>query len=417
MVWYTMSKRIARKQREEVMTERLYLIDSEMYKATGTVTACVQTDKGYEVELDKSLFFPNKGGQPCDLGFINDIAVLSVDEVGERLVHLCEGPLPVGEEVKEQVIAQRRHDFMQQHTGEHILSWCAYKLFDAVNVGFHCSMEYSTLDLNIPLTAAELESMESLANSIVKANRPVTATIYEKAEDLDGLTLRKHTEGLTAPIRVVTIDGSDSCTCCAPHVKQTGEIGLIKIVQAVAYKGGMRITFLCGDRAYTHVAQMQKIVDTLSRRFSTSSDKVVESVEKTLAELDGVKKQNKALSARLEGYMAQELKEEAEDIKGKKLLVKIVEDTDPKRLRPLCQSTLNGKSLTLLLCPRGEQVSYILMSKDLKLDMGEVIQAVNTILSGKGGGRGDMAQGSAKLPSNLPEICDQLKFYLAQRLK
>lgn len=415
-----MNKQTQSKQWKEAtkgMTERLYLNDSEQYHAWGTVTACVQTEKGYEVELDRSLFFPNKGGQPCDLGRINDVSVLSVDEVGDRLVHLCEGPVPVGEYVEEFVDGIRRNDFMQQHTGEHILSWCAYELFQAVNVGFHCSLDYATLDLNIPLTAGELDSMESLSNTIVMGNRPVTATIYEKAEDLDGLTLRKHTEGLTAPIRVVTIEGSDSCTCCAPHVKHTGEIGLIKIVQAVAYKGGMRITFLCGKRAYIYVDNMQKIVDSLSRRFSTSSDKVVESVEKTLMELDAVKKQNKALSARLEGYLAQELKGEAEDIKGKKLLVKIVEDTDPKRLRPLCQSTLNGKSLSLLLCPRGEQVSYILMSKDLKLDMGEVIQAVNTILSGKGGGRGDMAQGSAKLPSNLPEIRDQLRFYLAQRLK
>lgn len=420
MVWYTMNKRTQSKQWKEAtkgMTERLYLNDSEQYHAWGTVTACVQTEKGYEVELDRSIFFPNKGGQPCDLGKIHDVSVLSVDEVGDRLVHLCEGPVPVGEYVEEFVDGIRRHDFMQQHTGEHILSWCANAYNRAVNVGFHCSLEYSTLDLDIPLSPEQLADIESMANTVVKLNCPVTAAIYEKVEDLDGLYLRKHTEGLTAPIRVVTIEGSDSCTCCAPHVKHTGEIGLIKIVQAVAYKGGMRITFLCGKRAYNYVTQMQKIVDSLSRRFSTSSDKVVESVEKTLTELDAVKKQNKALSTRLEGYLAQELKGEAEDIKGKKLLVKIVEDTDPKRLRPLCQSTLNGKSLTLLLCPRGEQVSYILMSKDLKLDMGEVIQAVNTILSGKGGGRGDMAQGSAKLPSNLPEICDQLKFYLTQRLK
>lgn len=399
------------------MTERLYLNDSEQWYAWGEVTACKETEKGYEVELDRSIFFPNKGGQPCDLGYIGGICVLSVDEEGDRLVHLCERPLTVGENVEETLTIYRRFDFMRQHTGEHILSWCAHALAQAVNVGFHCSLEYSTLDLDKPLTAEQIEYMESLANIIVRDNKPVTAKIYEKVEDLDNIQLRKQTEGLTAPIRVVSIEGSDSCTCCAPHVKYTGEIGLIKIIQAVAYKGGMRITFLCGERAYNYADKMQKIVDSLSRRFSTGYDKVEESVEKVLSELDAVKKQNKALSARLEGYVAAELRQEAEDVKGKRLLVKVVEDTEPKRLRPLCQSTLNGKSLTLLLCPKGEQLNYILMCKDIKLDMGEVLQAVNAILNGKGGGRGDMAQGSAKRPEGLDEICGQLKFYLTQRLK
>lgn len=399
------------------MTERLYLSDSELYQAFGKVIACNETEKGYEVELDRSVFFPNKGGQPCDLGQIHDVSVLSVDEVGDRLVHLCEKPLQVGEVVEQRLNRVRRQDFMQQHTGEHILSWWAYKLFCAQNVGFHCSLEYSTLDLDRPLTPEDVKTIEDYANADVRMNKAVTATIYEKEEDLDEIFLRKHTEGLTAPIRVVSIEDSDSCTCCAPHVKHTGEIGLIKIVQAVAYKGGMRITFLCGVRAMQYVDSLQKSMNTLSKLYSTSQDKVVDCVKKQIIELGDLIVKNKALSARLEGYIAQELKNEAVDIKGKKLLVKIVVDADPKRLRPLCQSTLNGKSLTLLLCPRGEQVSYILMSKELKLDMGEVIQAVNTILSGKGGGRGDMAQGSAKLPSNLPEICDQLHFYLAQRMK
>lgn len=414
---YSMKRKCEKRNWEVGMTERLYLKDSELYHAWGKVIACNKTEKGYEVELDRSVFFPNKGGQPCDLGTIDDVKVLSVDEVGDRLVHLCETPLQVGEVVEEKLDDSRRFDFMQQHTGEHILSWCAFTEFKAVNVGFHCSLYYSTLDLDKPLNSEQIDRLENGANAIVQCNKPVTATIYEKEEDLDGIPLRKHTEGLTAPIRVVNIEGADSCTCCAPHVKYTGEIGLIKITQAVAYKGGMRITFKCGIRAFFEVYETQKIVEELCLRFSTSKYGVVESVEKLSNELDTVKKQNKALSARLEGYMAAELRSEAEDVKGKKLLVKVVEDVDTKRLRPLCQSTLEGKSLTLLLCPNEDRLSYILMCKELKLDMGEVIQAVNAMLNGKGGGRGDMAQGSAKLPGGLEEICEQLRFYLRQRVK
>lgn len=399
------------------MTERLYLQDSHLCRNTARVTTCVKTDKGYEIELDRSVFFPNKGGQPCDLGTIGTAKVLDVNEAGDRLVHLCSEPLKPGTEVEAVIDWARRKDIMEQHTGEHLLSWCAWSLYGAVNVGFHCALDYATLDLDIPLTAEQLKQIEQLANRVARENRAVTAVIYKTEEELEGLPLRKHTEGLTAPIRVVTIEGADSCTCCAPHVKHTGEIGLLKITQAAAYKGGMRLTFLCGGRAYTYAAMLQEAMDGMARSFSTGVDKVSAAVEKMNGELDAAKRQNKSLSARLEEYYSRELKEKARDIKGKKLLVEIVEDTDPKRLRPLCQSTLEAKALTLLLCPNGEQVSYILMCKGINLDMGEVIQAVNAALGGKGGGRGDMAQGSARKPVGLEEIRAQLEFYLGQRLK
>lgn len=399
------------------MTERLYLQDSHLCRNTARVTTCVKTDKGYEIELDRSVFFPNKGGQPCDLGTIGTAKVLDVNEAGDRLVHRCSEPLEPGTEVEAVIDWARRKDIMEQHTGEHLLSWCAWSLYGAVNVGFHCALDYATLDLDIPLTAEQLKQIEQLANRVARENRAVTAVIYKTEEELEGLPLRKHTEGLTAPIRVVTIEGADSCTCCAPHVKHTGEIGLLKITQAAAYKGGMRLTFLCGGRAYTYTAMLQEAMDGMARSFSTGVDKVSAAVEKMNGELDAAKRQNKSLSARLEEYYSRELKEKARDIKGKKLLVEIVEDTDPKRLRPLCQSTLEAKALTLLLCPNGEQVSYILMCKGINLDMGEVIQAVNAALGGKGGGQGDMAQGSARKPAGLEEIRAQLEFYLGQRLK
>lgn len=399
------------------MTERLYLQDSHLCHNTARVTTCVKTDKGYEIELDRSVFFPNKGGQPCDLGTIGTAKVLDVNEAGDKLVHLCSEPLEPGTEVEAVIDWARRKDIMEQHTGEHLLSWCAWSLYGAVNVGFHCALDYATLDLDIPLTAEQLKQIEQLANRVARENRAVTAVIYKTEEELEDLPLRKHTEGLTAPIRVVTIEGADSCTCCAPHVKHTGEIGLLKITQAAAYKGGMRLTFLCGGRAYTYAAMLQEAMDGMARSFSTGVDKVSAAVDKMNGELDAAKRQNKSLSARLEGYYSRELNEKARDIKGKKLLVEIVEDTDPKRLRPLCQSTLEAKALTLLLCPNGEQVSYILMCKGINLDMGEVIQAVNAALGGKGGGRGDMAQGSARKPAGLEEIRAQLEFYLGQRLK
>ena len=397
------------------MTERLYLIDSHLFENQCTVLSCEPAKEGFDVMVDRTVFFPNKGGQPCDTGILGGVKVVDVRESGDELILRTEGPLPVGETVTGHIDEKRRLDIMEQHTGEHVLSWCAYKLFDAVNVGFHCALTYATLDLDKPLTPEQVTEMEDMANGLVRRNLPVTATIYDSEEDLAGVPLRKHAEGLIAPIRVVSIEDADSCTCCAPHVHSTGEIGAIKIVAAVAYKGGMRMTFLCGGRAMKQFQKLQAAVDAIARKFSTAGDEVLSAVEKQEAELKAVKKEKADLTARLEGYLTAELKAQAEDVKGKKLLVKLT-DTDPKRLRPLALATLPEKGLTLLLTERNGQLSYVLCANGLKLDMGELIPAVNLALGGRGGGRGTLAQGSAPTPSGLPETVEQLRTYLKQRL-
>ena len=208
------------------MTERLYLLDSHLFENECTVLACEPGKEGFDVVVDRTVFFPNKGGQPCDTGILGTVRVTDCREAGDDLVLRTEKPLPVGAVVMGRIDENRRLDIMEQHTGEHLLSWCAYKLFDAVNVGFHCALTYATLDLDLPLTPEQVTEMETMANNLVRKNLPVRAKIYASEDDLVGVPLRKHTEGLTAPIRVVTIEGADSCTCCAPHVHFTGEIGV-----------------------------------------------------------------------------------------------------------------------------------------------------------------------------------------------
>ena len=397
------------------MTERLYLVDSHLFENECTVLSCAPGKEGFDVIVDRTVFFPNKGGQPCDTGVLGGVRVVDVREVGEDLVLRTEGPLPAGAVVTGHIDEGRRLDIMEQHTGEHVLSWCAYKLFDAVNVGFHCALTYATLDLDKPLTPEQVLEMEDMANGLVRRNLPVTAAIYESEEALQGVPLRKHAEGLVAPIRVVSIRDADSCTCCAPHVRSTGEIGVIKIVSAVAYKGGMRMTFLCGGRAMKQFQKLQTAVDAIARKFSTAGEEALAAVEKQESELKELKKEKADLTGRLEAYLTAELKAQAEDVKGKKLLVKLT-DTDPKRLRPLALATLPEKGLTLLLTERNGQLSYVLCANGLKLDMGELIPAVNLALGGRGGGRGTLAQGSAPTPSGLPETVEQLRTYLKQRL-
>ena len=393
------------------MTERLYLLDSMLSAFDAVVISCEPKNDGYLVELDKSAFFPNKGGQPCDVGTLSDAKVLDVNEQGERLLHFCDRALPVGAAVHGELDFARRFDIMQQHTGEHLLSYCAWHLFGAQNVGFHCALTYATLDLDKPVGHEGIAEIEILANRLAAENAAVTATIYETEEDLKGIPLRKHAEGLTAPIRIVTIEGSDACTCCAPHVRKTGEIGQLKIVEAIPYKGGTRCTFLCGMRALRHAQTMQDTVSAIALRFSTSREQAEAAVQKQAEELSNTKRELRQAYAALDEYLAKSLIAEAEDLKGTKLIVKILESVDAKRLRPLAAATMTDKALTVLFSVVGDRVFYLLASNGLKTDMGLLIAAVNTALSGSGGGRGTLAQGSAKKPSDLIETVEGLHTY------
>lgn len=393
------------------MTERLYLSDSMLRSFDAEVIACEQDGGGWLVELDKSAFFPNKGGQPCDVGSLSNVSVTDVNERGERLWHRLDCAIPVGTRVHGEIDFDRRFDIMQQHTGEHLLSYCAWHLFGAQNVGFHCALTYATLDLDKPVGHEGIAEIENLANRLAAENAAVTAKVYETEADLYGIPLRKHAEGLTAPIRIVTIEGSDACTCCAPHVRRTGEIGQLKIVDAVPYKGGTRCTFLCGMRALRHAQAMQDTVSSIALRFSTAREQAEAAVERQSQELSETKKELKQAYAALDEYLVKALIAEGEDVKGTKLIVRLLNGVDPKRLRNLASAAMNGRVLAVLFSDTGERVSYLLASNGIKTDMGMLVGAVNAALSGNGGGRGTLAQGSAKRPAGLNETVESLRTY------
>ncbi|MBR3179499.1 MAG: hypothetical protein IKF49_08350 [Clostridia bacterium] len=398
------------------MTERLYFLDSMLFSCDATVISCAPCEKGFLVELDRTVFFPNKGGQPCDTGVIGDAAVSSCDEQNDRLLHLCNHPLEPGTPVKVQIDADRRFDIMQQHTGEHLLSWCAWKLFDATNVGFHCALDYATLDLDKPLSHDQVLQMECLANREAAKNAAVTAKEFETEDALaaSGIVLRKHAEGLIAPIRVVSIEGSDSCTCCAPHVKRTGEIGQLKVIGELPYKGGVRLTFLCGMRALLHAQHIQDAIDAIALSFSTGRDNAVSAVEKQTSELSETKKVLRQAYAALDESIAKELAKKAEIIRGVSVLVEALDHVDMKRLRALALKTASKKSFCALFSTIDDTIYYVLSSNGIQHDMGELSKAVNLALGGKGGGRGSLAQGSSVKKNDFNETLDQLRHYFYQ---
>lgn len=261
-------------------TIKLYDLDSHLKSCQALVLGCdyIEDRQCYGVYLNQTVFFPEGGGQFADTGFIEQIEVFDVQLEGDAVVHYTREPVPAGMEVTCKISWERRFDFMQQHSAEHIVSGLVYQKYGYSNVGFHLGLTETTLDFDGPLNAAQLKELEILANKAVYKNIPFDIT-FPDADALAAMSYRSKKE-LSGEVRIVTLPGYDVCACCAPHVYASGEIGCIKIVDAFAHRGGMRLTILCGSRALADYCEKQQSVLAVSNLLSAKQHLVAEAVEK-----------------------------------------------------------------------------------------------------------------------------------------
>ena len=249
------------------MTEKLYEVDSYVQNFTAQVVSCTPVPGGFAVVLDRTAFFPEGGGQPCDTGRLGGARVLAVHTDGETIIHMTDTPLTAGETVDGCLDWPARLDAMQQHTGEHILSGALHRLFGAENVGFHIGSEAVRMDTSVPISAEGLQAAELAANRIVWQDVPVLVS-YPTREELAALVYRSKKE-IEGQVRIVTIPGADVCACCGTHLTRSGEVGLIKIISFAHYKSGMRLAVACGQRAYDAVAGIWADTEAAGRLLSS----------------------------------------------------------------------------------------------------------------------------------------------------
>lgn len=399
------------------MTKRLFDLDSHRTQAESRVLSCIPAESGFDVVLDETVFFPEGGGQPSDTGTLGGATVLHVREEGGEIFHRVDRALVAGSLVSGEIDWARRFDLMQQHTGEHLLSFSFYELFSASNVGFHLALDYATIDFDKPVTREQIAEAEQLANRFVWKNLPVQTNFYDSEAEVLALPLRKHAEGLQPPIRIVHVEGADMCTCCAPHCNTTGEIGSIFVADASSYKGGTRITFFCGERALRlHRAQHDDL-DAIARRFSCQRESALNAVKKLSDDYGALKKSERELAKALNGYMAAEFLADGVSAGKFRVVTRLVSGVDAGRLKDLAQAACAEKTLTLLLSEFDGKLVYVLSSgANFPIDVSELMPAVNAALGGKGGGRGSLAQGTAPGVSGAKEALEQIKSYFVKRL-
>ena len=266
----------------KIRTRKLYYEDA--YKTE--FTAKVVSANAGDIVLDRTAFFPEEGGQSADTGVLGGFRVADVKIKDGEIHHLLEdrnASFEPGTEISGRIDWQHRFSNMQQHSGEHIFSGLVHSTYGFDNVGFHLSDNEVTLDFNGVIGPDGIRDIERRANEIIFRNIP-SEIRFLSGEEAKTAEYRSKIN-LDDEIRVVTYPGVDACACCAPHVALTGEIGCLKVMGLQNYKGGIRVSILCGMRAMEVFFHDRDILEKTANYLSNSTDEVYHLVVKARTEL------------------------------------------------------------------------------------------------------------------------------------
>lgn len=365
------------------MTERLFDTDSHLSEFTATVLSCHKTEKGYAVLLDRTAFFPESGGQGCDLGVIGDAAVLDVQETEEGILHYTDRAVPTGQ-ADCKIDFARRFRHMQNHSGEHIIAGLIHRLYGFENIGFHLGEEV-TADFNGLLDRNQIEEIERLANKAVFQNVPFFCW-YPAADELSALSYRSK-EGISGAVRLVKIEGYDLCACCAPHVKFSGEIGLIRITDFYKNKGGTRLVLKCGSDALADYREKEENTRGISVLLAVKQNETFAGVQSLSETLKTAKYEISQLKKRL-------IEAKSAAFRPERAVTALFEEgLDGKELQ-LFADLLHKKHGGIRAVFSGQEggLSFAICGEEKELE--PFFAALKSRFPVRGGGRGGILQGT-----------------------
>ena len=380
-------------------TEKLYYLDAYIKEFDALVLSCEKCDLGFDTVLDKTAFFPEEGGQYSDKGYIDGIFVFDVREKDGIIHHYTKEAINVNKTSHCSIDFEERFDKMQQHTAEHMISGFFHKLYGIENTGFHLGAVDVTLDTSAQVTREQMAEVERLVNLAVCQNIKIE-TSFPDSSELKNLDYRSKLD-LTENVRIVDIGDVDSCACCAPHVAHTGEVGLVKFVDAVKRKEGSRIRMLAGKRAYDYIVKITAEASAVSVMLSAPVTDIAVEVEKLLAsksELDS------KISA-MKREMAESFAASFSGSDGNAVFYYPSFDTEAMRT---FVNNAAPKVKGTLVCLSGEEGNYKYILYSESSDFAGIVKDANTALSGRGGGKSPMASGSYK--ATLIEIKKYFEF-------
>ena len=389
------------------MTVKLYDTDSYLYEFQCKVVSLYTDEEYIYIETDRTAFFPEGGGQTCDKGSFNGINVENIQIIDGKIVHFVKNSeenakkFAIGTVLSGKIDEKKRFSDMQQHSGEHIFSGIVNSLYGYNNVGFHLGTEVVTLDFDGELNEDDICKVENLVNEAVWKNLEIKVTFPSK-EELKEIKYRSKIE-IEGQVRLVEISGVDVCACCAPHVKRTGEIGIVRVVNFERYKGGTRVSILCGERALLDLRHKLKQNRLVSNLTSAKQDETAAAVER-------LKNENEKLKYDLIGMTRDFLNLKSESITPEDKIIIFDDKLQGKLLQDFAISLMD-KANKFAACFSGENGSYRYCIVSRNVNLQPLAKALNNQFSGRGGGKPEIVQGSlsAEYEKDITEFLGKIE--------
>ncbi|MER2006206.1 MAG: DHHA1 domain-containing protein [Psychrobacillus sp.] len=389
------------------MTNKLYYEDPYLT----TFTASIIKKEPEYVIISETAFYPTGGGQPCDIGSLNDISVVNVEIIDGEIRHFLAEPLDSQSiEVKGSINWMRRFDHMQQHAGQHILSAAFAELFQMQTVSFHLGKETATIDLDTTeVTAEQLKKVEELANQIILENRAIE-TKWVTEDELTQYKLRKATS-IKEDIRLVIIPDFDYNACGGTHPSSTGQVGSIKILQTEKQKRHIRVEFVCGKRVLTQLDRKQNVLLSLISKLSSPEEKLVDTANNLLHTNKNLEKLLNEHKQELLKFEAKELlKQSINDIVGVTFENRTIQDLQ-RLARFLVEES--PSSLCVLVSHNEEKLQIVTArGTNREESMKALLLQLLPLINGKGGGNDTLAQGGGEAALSSTELLNKALTYI-----
>ncbi len=388
------------------MTEKLYYNNSKTLEFESEIMEVNSSEKGFQVILDKTYFYPTSGGQSFDTGFINGIKVLDVFENQGKIIHLLESEITQGKALGK-VDYKRRLENMQHHTGQHLLSQAFIKTLKSPTVSIHLGEDICNIEIvKAELTQEEINQVEDLANDIIYQNKAINVH-YVDEDQINDLNLRrppkkKGNEG----IRVIEIEDFDMSACGGTHATSTGDIGIIKILGFEKYKGNYKVDFICGVRALNDYRLKNIAIKAISSKFSAKVNNIEEIINKSISETKDNLREISILKKEIANYQFKALLEKSESFKNYKIICHYYPDLDINSLKLIAQHiTESDNTIGILYSESADKNNFLFCcDSKLKINMNKYLSELLKEVDGKGGGKPNLTQGSANKKEDIKQI-------------
>lgn len=392
----------------DIMTEKLYEKNPYQAEFKADVLSIEKKEDKYHVILNQTCFYPEGGGQPSDKGEIAGIDVNMVYKDNDEVIHVLSKKPQKKKGLACKVDWTRRFDFMQQHTGQHLLSAVFKNQFNLNTVGFNLSKDSLRIDLDQQINKNKIDLVEKMVNDYIYNNKEVE-TLYPNSDDLKDLNLRKEPT-VNENIRVIKIGEMDYSPCGGTHLKSTAELGMIKIVNVDNYKGGLRIDFVCGNRALKDYNFKNDIITKLRDITSIPNEELISEIKRIKAELDEKDEKIKDMNKKLLAFKADDLLNKADIIKDKKVIKEVFKDTTYNDVQWLSDIITKNDDIICIFGQQEASTARLLFSKSeniAEIKMNEIIKTPLEYIDGRGGGNSIKAQGGGNKVKKVKEAVDK----------